>query len=457
MQDRMGAEMGPEGRQHGRADDIPVFPEDPDALRTLIYDECRQALGEGLTADEIRSPTETVKQRARTRVLHELSVFQELLQGGGRPEAQSFAWAPLAISVLDDILGMGPLQPLMDDPAIEEIIVNSVDRVITIGRGGKQHRPDASFRDAAHLERILRRALEVSNTQINWQRPIANARLQGGHRISATLPPCTDTATMTIRKHSGSALTMDDLVRGGMLGEDAAEFLTAAARAGLNMLVSGGTASGKTTMLNALLGALTTFEERVVTCEEIMELAIGEIVTDCVQMEGREDPLRPELDIPLRALVRNAMRMRPTRVIVGEVRGEEALDLLTAMNSGHDGSMCTIHANGARDGLEKLATLARQAKEAMPLDALTRMISSSVDLVIHLDQALGDRRRVVSEIFEVHNATVTVQGFTDFTGMHLWTRGPGGEGDLVFQDTATRYSAKLARAWTGGSRPWLRA
>ena len=229
-----------------------------------------------------------------------------------------------------------------------------------------------------------------------------DARLSDGSRLNAVIPPLVREGThVTIRKFLLRAFTLADLVKLGTLPPEAAAFLEAAVRAGLNVLISGGTGSGKTTCLGALGLAIDGPHERVITIEETEELQLERELEDCVALQARLANVEGAGGIPIRVLVRNALRMRPTRIVVGEVRGGEALDMLIAMNSGHDGSMCTIHANGPREALGKLRTYALMADEALPAAAITGMVAEAIHLVVHLRLDARAGRRLVTSIFEV--------------------------------------------------------
>ena len=231
---------------------------------------------------------------------------------------------------------------------------------------------------------------------------MVDARLSDGSRLNAVIPPLTSGSPhVTIRKFLLRARTLDDLVALGTLTPEAGAFLQAAVQAGLNILIGGGTGSGKTTCLNALGSCVAGLDERVVTIEETAELQLEAVLPDCVALEARFPNVDGAGAIAIRSLVKNALRMRPTRIVVGEVRGAEALDMLTAMNSGHEGSMCTIHANGPREALSKLRTYALMADEALPAQAVTEMIAEAIQLVVHLRMDATTRRRQVSSIYEV--------------------------------------------------------
>lgn len=306
----------------------------------------------------------------------------------------------LARRILDDLLGLGALQPLLDDPDVEEIIVNGPQRVFAIS-GGRKRLSDVVFESDEQLLGLLRRALGPLGRRLDETSPMVDARLPDGSRLNAVMPPLALGGThATIRKFLLRARTLEDLVALDALTPDAAAFLGASVRSGLNMLIAGGTGSGKTTCLNALGSSVAGLEERVVTIEETAELQLEPVLPDCVALQARQPNAEGAGGVSIRELVKNALRMRPTRIVVGEVRGAEALDMLTAMNSGHDGSMCTIHANGAREALTKLRTYALMADEGIPAQAVTEMIAEAIQLVVHLRMDPSGRRRI-SSIYEV--------------------------------------------------------
>ena len=332
-------------------------------------------------------------------------LVQDRIAAAGR-QAASLGEPPLvepdalASRILDDLLGLGRLQPLLDDPAVEEIIVNGPQRVFTIAAGRKRL-TDVIFDDDEQLLQLVRRAIGPLGRHLDETSPMVDARLAGGSRLNAVIAPLTSGMThLTIRKFLLRARTLEDLVALETLTPEAASFLEAAATAGLNMLISGGTGSGKTTCLNALGASISGLDERVVTIEETAELQLEPVLPDCVALQARMANVEGAGGVSIRSLVKNALRMRPTRIVVGEVRGAEALDMLTVMNSGHEGSMCTIHANGPREALSKLRTYALMAEEALPAQAVTEMIAEAIQLVVHLRQD-SSGRRVVSSIYEV--------------------------------------------------------
>ena len=318
--------------------------------------------------------------------------------------------------IFDALLRLGILQPLMDAPAVEEIICNGPHRVFVIERGRKRLIPDLFFDDDEDLRNLVKRLIGPMGRRLDEASPMVDARLPDGSRLNVAIPPATTRwCCVTIRKFLLRAHALDELVVLGTLSQSAAEFLDAAVQAGVNMLVSGPTGSGKTTLLNALGASISSLEERVVTVEEVAELQLERQLPDCVALQARAGNIEGAGEIRIRDLVRNALRMRPTRIIVGEVRGAEALDMLMAMNTGHDGSLTTIHGNSPRDALDRLGTLAMMAEERLAGEAVTKMVSRSVELVIQLRFEAQTGRRRISSIFEVTGMEGDV-----LLGQELW-------------------------------------
>lgn len=298
-------------------------------------------------------------------------------------------------AVVDAVAGLGPLQKYLDDPEVEEIWINAPTQVFVARRGESELTTtiltDGQVRD------LVEKMLKVSGRRLDLSSPFVDASLPGGERLHAVIPDVTRQHwSVNIRKYVVRATTLDELVGLGTLTPHAAAFLHAAVRAGLNILVSGGTQAGKTTMLNALAGAIPA-RERVITCEEVFELRL--VARDWVAMQCRQPSLEGTGEIPLRRLVKEALRMRPSRLLVGEVREAEALDLLIALNAGVP-AMCTIHANSAREALTKLCTLPLLAGENVSDRFVIPTVASAVDLVVHLDLD-GTGRRLVREIVAV--------------------------------------------------------
>jgi len=295
--------------------------------------------------------------------------------------------------VVENVIGYGPLQEFLDDDAVTEIMVTG-DRPIYVERHGEIDETGAHFLSEAHLRRVIDRIVSQVGRRIDESSPMVDARLPDGSRVNAVIPPLAlDGAAMTIRKFSRQPYTFDDLIGFGTLGADLAGFLEKCVEAKLSTIVSGGTGSGKTTLLNALSSFIGE-RERIITIEDAAELQLQQ--RHVVRMESRPPNLEGKGAVVIRDLVRNALRMRPDRIIVGEVRGGEALDMLQAMNTGHAGSITTLHANSPRDALARLETMVLMAGMDLPLRAIREQVASAIDLVVHTSRLADGGRRLVS-------------------------------------------------------------
>jgi pilus assembly protein CpaF len=320
--------------------------------------------------------------------------------------------------VFDALLRLGVIQPLMDDPDVEEVICNGPNRVFAIRHGRKVFMQDTQFDSDEELLTLIKRLIGPLGKRVDESSPMVDAQLPDGSRLNAAIPPASSRGCcVTIRKFVLRTHSLEGLVELGTLTPSAAAFLDAAVQAGLNILVSGPTGSGKTTMLNALGASIASLEERVITVEEVAELQLSQRLPDCVALQARSGNVEGAGQISIRDLVRNALRMRPTRIVVGEVRDKESLDMLMAMNTGHEGSLTTIHGNSPRDALYRLVTLASMAEERLPADALTRMVANTIDLVLQLRPDPNGAGRKVTHIFEVGR---TVENGDTITGNELW-------------------------------------
>jgi pilus assembly protein CpaF len=314
----------------------------------------------------------------------------------------------IAQTLFDLFFRLGPLQRFVDDEDIEEVVVNASDRGFVVRSGGIKESMDPGLSSEEDVRTLLARVVARAGRRIDEASPAVDVRLPDGARLHAIVPPLARRTAITIRRHRMVAEDLDDLVRLGTVTKDAAEFLGACVEGGINILVSGGTASGKTTTLNAL-GRAIPEGERLVTIEETSELKLEEFLADCVALEARAANIEGAGHVSIRDLVRHALRMRPTRIIVGEVRGPEALDMLSAMNTGHEGSMGTIHANSGRQALSKLRTYVLMAEEQLSAEVATEMIAETINLVVHLqlDQRAGHRRVVqVAEVAGIEGGRV---------------------------------------------------
>ncbi|HTU36149.1 MAG TPA: CpaF family protein, partial [Candidatus Acidoferrum sp.] len=314
----------------------------------------------------------------------------------------------LAQEVLDEVFGLGPLEPLLADPTIADILVNTSKQVY-IERHGVLEKTNIQFRDDVHLMSIIDRIVSAIGRRVDESSPMVDARLADGSRVNAIIPPLAiDGPCLSIRRFGRDPLTAEDLLANHTLSAPMLELLQGCVKARLNVLISGGTGAGKTTLLNVLSGCISN-RERIVTIEDAAELQLHQ--DHVVRLETRPANIEGKGAIHQRQLVINSLRMRPDRIIVGEVRGEEALDMLQAMNTGHDGSLTTIHANTPRDALSRLETMVAMANLNLPENAIRRQVASAIDVVIQISRMSDGRRKVVSvaEITGMEQEIVTMQ------------------------------------------------
>jgi pilus assembly protein CpaF len=314
----------------------------------------------------------------------------------------------IVLEVSHETFGLGPIEPLMHDPTVSDILVNGPRRVY-VERRGKLERTDVIFRDDAHLLQIIERIVSRVGRRVDEASPMVDARLPDGSRVNAIIRPLTlDGPVLSIRRFSADPYRMADLVKFGTLTPTLAELLTAAVRARLNVLVSGGTGAGKTTFLNVLSNAIPN-TERIVTIEDSAELQLQQ--EHVVRLETRPPNMEGAGAVTQRDLVRNALRMRPDRIVIGEVRGPEVLDMLQAMNTGHDGSLSTVHANSTRDALARLETMVLLSGIAPPVRAIREYIAAALDMTVHLARLSDGTRKVVrvTEVTGMEEAVITTQ------------------------------------------------
>ncbi|MBE5990018.1 pilus assembly protein CpaF [Lacrimispora xylanisolvens] len=319
----------------------------------------------------------------------------------------------LAQEIHDDVMGLGPLEPLLRDDSISEIMVNSA-RQIYIERGGRLEQTPASFRDDAHVLKVINRIVSSVGRRCDEATPMVDARLADGSRVNAIIPPIAlKGPSITIRKFSSTPLKIGDLIGYGSLSSQMAGFLEAAVKGRCNIIVSGGTGSGKTTLLNVLSGYIPD-SERIVTIEDAAELQLKQ--DHVVTLEGRPSNIEGKGIVSIRDLVKNALRMRPDRIIVGEVRSGETLDMLQAMNTGHDGSLTTVHANSSRDVVSRLETMVLMSGMELPAKAIREQITSAIDLIVHQSRLRDGSRKIIniSEVVGMEGDTVTMQDIFSF-------------------------------------------
>ena len=319
----------------------------------------------------------------------------------------------LVDELISEIMGLGPIEPFLQDSSVSEVMVNGPDSIY-IERSGHLIKTETRFRNAEHLMHIIDRIVSAVGRRVDESSPMVDARLLDGSRVNVIIPPLSLIGPcLTIRKFSRDVLTVDKMIEFGSFDERMAQFLEACVRGRLNIVVSGGTGSGKTTLLN-VLSAYVPESERIVTLEDSAELQLHQ--DNLVTLETRPANIEGEGEISMRDLVRNALRMRPDRIIVGEVRTGEALDMLQAMNTGHDGSMTTAHANSARDLLSRLETMVLMSGMELPLRAIRSQIASAVDIVVQIARMRDGSRKIIniSEITGMEGDIITMQDLFRF-------------------------------------------
>jgi len=324
--------------------------------------------------------------------------------------------------VLDEVFGLGPLEPLLADPTISDILVTT-PKLVYIERGGKLYRTPVQFKDNAHLMRIIEKIVARVGRRVDESSPLVDARLPDGSRVNAAIPPvAVDGPLLSIRRFGRDPLTAEDLVAGLSVTDGMMQLLQACVHARLNIVISGGTGAGKTTLLN-VLSTYISEEERIVTIEDAAELRLRQ--DHVARMETRPPNIEGTGAIRIRELVINALRMRPDRIIVGEVRGEEAIDMLQAMNTGHDGSLTTIHANSPRDAVGRMEVMVGMANANMSVRSIRQQISSAVDLVVQIARLSDGSRRVtaLTECVGMEGELVTMQDIFVFEKTGLTERG----------------------------------
>jgi len=324
----------------------------------------------------------------------------------------------LNVDLLDEVTGLGPIEVLLRDDTVNDILINGSQQIF-VERGGILELTTVKFKDEKHLMRIIDKIVSAVGRRVDESSPYVDARLADGSRFNAMVPPCAvDGSLVSIRKFTKDKLTIDQLIKFGAFTEAMATYLQAAVATRLNIIVSGGTGSGKTTTLNALSGFIGD-EERIVTIEDTAELQLQQIHIG--RMESRPPNVEGKGEVSQRDLLRNALRMRPDRIIVGETRGDEVIDMLQAMNTGHDGSMTTIHANSARDAVSRLENMIAMTGVELPLVASRAQIASAVDLMVQISRLPDGSRRMVSitEITGMEGEIISMQEIFKFqrTGM----------------------------------------
>ncbi len=415
-------------------------PDTPSPSRDAYYDlktRIHRQLIERLDLAKLDIlPLDTVQQQIRR-------IVEDMLAGDDTPLSRQER-EQLVLEVEHETFGLGPLEPLMQDPTVSDILVNG-SKEVYVERRGKLERTRVIFRDDAHLLQIIERIVSAVGRRVDESSPMVDARLPDGSRVNAVIPPLAlDGPVLSIRRFAADPYRMADLIEFGTLTAGLAEILRAAVQARLNILVSGGTGAGKTTMLNVLSNAIPN-TERIVTIEDSAELQLQQ--EHVVRLETRPPNIEAQGAVTQRDLLRNALRMRPDRIVVGEVRGAEVLDMLQAMNTGHDGSLSTVHANSTRDALSRLETMVLMSGVALPVRAMRDYIASALDLMVHLARLSDGTRKVtrVTEVVGMEEDVVTTQDIFVFE-----QQGIDADGRVIgfYRPTGIRpkFSERLERA-----------
>jgi pilus assembly protein CpaF len=381
---------------------------------------------------------ERLTEANREEVRREVSQLLEALVLGESAPMNLQERERIVQEVLDEVFGLGPLEPLLADPSVNDILVNTYKRVYVERKGLLELTP-VQFRDDVHLMGIIDRIVSAIGRRVDESSPMVDARLADGSRVNAIIPPLSvDGPCLSIRRFGRDRLTADDLMNNNSLTPPMLDLLRGCVKARLNVLISGGTGAGKTTFLNVLSSYISN-RERIVTIEDAAELLLNQ--EHVVRLETRPPNIEGKGAIHQRQLVINALRMRPDRIIVGEVRGEEALDMLQAMNTGHDGSLTTIHANTPRDALGRLETMVAMSNLSIPETAIRRQISSAIDVVVQVSRMSDGTRKIVSiaEITGMEGNIVTMQDIFLYR-----KRGVRENGEVLGDFTATGVRPKFA-------------
>ncbi len=348
-------------------------------------------------------------ERVRVEIRH---ILEDMVMAEALPLSRTDR-DRLVMEVQHEVFGLGPLETLMKDPEIADILVNKHDQVY-VERYGKLEKTDVRFRDDAHLMQIIERIVTRVGRRVDESSPMVDARLADGSRVNAIIPPLAlDGPILSIRRFGAERLTINDLIQFNSLPAQIAEVAAACVKSRLNILVSGGTGAGKTTLLNCLSNYIPE-NERIVTIEDSAELKLQQ--EHVVRLETRPANIEGQGTVTQRDLVRNSLRMRPDRIVVGEVRGGEALDMMQAMNTGHDGSISTVHANSSRDALSRLETMMLMAGISLPEKALREQIASALDLIVQLTRMSDGSRKLMefTEVTGLEGSTITTQTIFKF-------------------------------------------
>jgi pilus assembly protein CpaF len=410
-------------------------------LKQIVYERLVERLGARLYAGDIDP-----------RMLNEIvfDVIEDAMAEQNRPLSTADR-ARVVQEIIDGILGVGPLEPLLRDPDISEIMVNRFNRIF-VERAGRIEATHLRFANEGHLREIIDRIVSRVGRRVDEASPMVDARLPDGSRVNAVVPPiAVDGASLTIRKFAREAYTAKDLVRVGTVTQGALEVLDACVKGKLNILISGGTGSGKTTTLN-VLSSFVPASDRIITIEDAAELQLEQ--PHVLRLESRPPNIEGAGEVTIRDLVRNSLRMRPDRIIVGEVRGPAALDMLQAMNTGHEGSLTTVHANSPRDALSRVETMVLMAGLEIPVVSIRQQISNAIDLVVHQMRLRDGSRHIthISEVGDVQEGSIVLRDLFTFeyhrdpSLTELGTLSPTGQ-EPHFTERLLDRGVRLETAW----------
>ena len=346
----------------------------------------------------------TNEEQMQTVVMTEISKLMDARESALSPQERQV----LVRDIARDVMGLGPLEQFLDDPTVSEVMVNGSSNIY-VERAGVLERTNVRFMSEEHLRRVIERIVSSVGRRIDEASPMVDARLADGSRVNVIVPPLSlDGSILTIRKFAKDPFTVTDLIAMGTFTDAIASVLAASVEGGMNVLVSGGTGTGKTTLLN-VLSSFVPRTDRIVTIEDAVELQLHQ--EHVIRLEARPQNTEGNGEVTIRDLVRNALRMRPDRIIIGEVRGAEALDMLQAMNTGHDGSLTTVHANAPRDALSRLETMVLMAGYDLPTRAIREQISSALNLIVQIERARDGSRRIshLTEVVGMEGEIITLQ------------------------------------------------
>jgi pilus assembly protein CpaF len=351
----------------------------------------------------------TSEAEMQSLVMAEISSLMDARESALSPQERQL----LVQDIARDVMGLGPIEQFLDDPSVTEVMINGSNDIY-VERAGLLERTTARFISEEHLRRVIERIVSSVGRRVDESSPMVDARLADGSRVNVIVPPLSlDGSILTIRKFAKDPFTVDDLIAMGTMTDTVAELLAATVSGGMNILVSGGTGTGKTTLLN-VLSSFVPHGDRIVTIEDAVELQLHQ--QHVIRLEARPPNTEGNGEITIRDLVRNALRMRPDRIIVGEVRGAEALDMLQAMNTGHDGSLTTVHANAPRDALARLETMVLMAGFDLPTRAIREQVASALNLIVQIERARDGSRRIshLTEVVGMEGDIVTLQDIYRF-------------------------------------------